>query len=133
MANPRQFAKITEGIEVRESWPGGPLREFAKVRPHRTWGLRNVMNYQNAEDAIKAMSRCMSKLQKLDQEDTLVSFFTQQVEGDLQEAAANLVDGYLKGRVIRVLVEHGIRPGWDDEPVSSASGKVISISNAKPN
>jgi hypothetical protein len=38
MANPR-FTKITEGIEVRESWPGGPLREFAKVRPHGHWGL----------------------------------------------------------------------------------------------
>jgi hypothetical protein len=33
------FTKITEGIEVRESWPGGPLREFAKIRPHGSWGL----------------------------------------------------------------------------------------------
>jgi hypothetical protein len=38
MANPN-FTKITEGITVRESWPGGPLREFAKVRPHGHWGL----------------------------------------------------------------------------------------------
>ena len=45
MVDSRQFTKITEGIEVRESWPGGPLREFAKVRPHRTWGL----HYDDAE------------------------------------------------------------------------------------
>ena len=38
MAKPR-FQKITEGITVRESWPSGPLREFAKVRPHGHWGL----------------------------------------------------------------------------------------------
>jgi hypothetical protein len=43
--DPRRFTKITEGIEVRESWPGGPLREFAKKRPHNTWGL----HYDNAE------------------------------------------------------------------------------------
>jgi len=41
----RRFTKITEGIEVRESWPSGPLREFAKIRPHRTWGL----HYDDAE------------------------------------------------------------------------------------
>ena len=38
MANPR-FKKIAEGITVRESWPSGPLREFAKIRPHGSWGL----------------------------------------------------------------------------------------------
>jgi len=38
MTNPR-FQKTTKGIEVRPSWPGGPLREFAKARPHSSWGL----------------------------------------------------------------------------------------------
>ncbi len=93
---------------------------------------RRQGEYQ-AEDAIKAMSRCMSTLQKLDQSNELVRFFTQQLEGDLQEAAANLINEYLKARVIRVLVEHGIRPDLDFSAGSGSDGKVISISVGKPN
>jgi recombinational DNA repair protein (RecF pathway) len=94
---------------------------------------RRQGEYQAAEDAIEAMSRCMSKLQKLDQSNELVRFFTQQLEGDLQEAAANLINEYLKARVIRVLVEHGIRPDLDFSSGSGSDGKVISISVGKPN
>ena len=35
-ANPK---KIRKNFEVIPAWPGGPLREFAKVRPHRNWGI----------------------------------------------------------------------------------------------
>jgi hypothetical protein len=94
---------------------------------------RRQGEYQAAEDAIEAMSRCMSKLQKLDQSDETVCFFMQELEGDLQLAAANLVNGYLKSRVIRVLVEHGIRPDLDFSSGSGSDGNVISISVGKPN
>jgi len=26
-------------IEIREAWPGGPLRQFAKDRPNPGWGI----------------------------------------------------------------------------------------------
>lgn len=94
---------------------------------------RRQGEYQAAEDAIEAMSRCMSKLQKLDQSDETVRFLMQELEDDLQLAAANLIDGYLKGRVIRVLVDHGIRPDLDFSSDSGSDGKVINISVGKPN
>jgi hypothetical protein len=31
--------KKTEGIEVRQMWEGGPMREFAEKRPHEHWGM----------------------------------------------------------------------------------------------
>jgi hypothetical protein len=29
----------TQGIVVRASWPGGPLRQWAPVRPSKSWGI----------------------------------------------------------------------------------------------
>jgi hypothetical protein len=90
--------------------------------------------YQAAEDAIEAMSRCLGKLQKLDQSDETACFFVREVEADLQEAAANLINGYLKARVIKALVDHGIQPDLDfDNDLDSSGGKVINISVGKPN